>query len=367
MKRGNAKRLKRGAVLCIGIAMAAAAVTGCTKSQVTNEEIKNGGKSLSGSESADYSGSESTDYFQYVTLGEYKGIQVEPIVITDEDLQTELSYQLEQDAAVSEVTDRAAAIGDVVNIDYVGTIDGVEFEGGSYQGDSLELGSGAFIEGFEEGLVGVMPGDTIMIPLTFPEDYWDAEMAGQEAEFAVTINYIEEVTSVPDFTDELVIEWTGGELTTTKQYEDWLRNQMEMDALNYRRSQYMQTVMSNSQINALPEDRVEAMVQEITDYHASMVNAQYGISLEEYISASGMTQDEFEEELYPQAEESVAQLLVVLAIADAEGITITDEECEEQAIVYGYTGFSDVIEQYGEERAKEIVLMDKVIDMMMDE
>lgn len=352
--RTENKRMRQAA-LCMGLALMAAGMTGCTTSKADGSaaETKEGG-------------SVSTSYDDYVKLGTYKGIEIEPIEVTAEDIQSEIDYYLQQEADIIEVTDRAAELGDVVNIDYIGRIDGEAFEGGSYEGDSLELGSGDFIEGFEEGLVGVMPGETVMIPLTFPEDYWDAEKAGVDAEFEVTVNYIEQTGDMPEFTDELVVEWTGGELTTTAEYEEWLTKQMEADAQNYRRNEYMQAVMAESEFTAMPEERYNAMVTEITEYYTTMASEQYGETLEEFAEAMGMTLDELETEISTQAEESVAQLMVVLAIADAEGITVTDDECEEKALSYGYTGFSDVIDQYGEERAKEIVLMDKVIDMMME-
>lgn len=343
------------AMLYIGLALMAAGMTGCTTSKVDEGAVSKDEKTVS------------TNYDDYVTLGAYKGISIDPIEVTDDDIRSEIDYYLEQEADIIEVTDRAAELGDVVNIDYVGRIDGEAFEGGSYQGDSLELGSGDFIEGFEEGLVGVMPGETVVIPLTFPDDYWDAEKAGVDSEFEVTVNYIEQVGDMPEFTDELVVEWTGGDLTTTGEYEDWLRTQMEMDALNYRRNEYMQAVMAECEFTAMPETRYNDMVTEITEYYTTMASEQYGETLEEFASAMGMTLDELETEISTQAEESVAQLMVVLAIADAEGITVTDDECEEKALSYGYTGFDKIIEQYGEERAKEIVLMDKVIDRMMEE
>lgn len=364
----------KAAMLCMTLAAAAAGLTGCTEKTVSataaagERSTKAADKESKGANKESANASVSTSYDQYVTVGNYKGIQIDPIEVTDADIQAQIQQYLQQEAEEIQVTDRVAALGDVVNIDYVGYMDGEAFEGGSYQGQYLELGSGDFIPGFEDGLVGVMPGEEVTIPLTFPEDYWDSEMAGKPTEFDVKLNYIYELdeSSAPEFTDELVQTWTGGELSTTKEYEDWLTNYMKMDALNYRRSQLMEQIMANCTFSSLPEDRLAAMTEEVTEYYTEMAQEQYGETLEEFATAEGMTLEQFQEELAYQAEESVKQVVVALAIAEAEGITVTDEECEASALSYGYEGFSAIVEAYGEDRAREIVLMDKVIDGLLE-
>ena len=341
-----------GLAICLGCALA---MSGCTERTVTAP----GGLVAKGSEK--------TSFDQYVVLGEYKGIQIDQIEITQEDLQSEIGRTLQDNASVSQVTDRPAELGDMVNIDYQGTQNGEAFENGTFQNQFLELGSGTFIPGFEEGLVGVMPGTQVVIPVTFPEDYWDADMAGSEAEFTVTLNYIEQMDSVPEYTDELVVELTGGELKTTEEYTEWLRKQMELDALNYRRGQLMSAILATCQFQSVPQDRLDAMTAEITEYYTNMAQDYYGETLEEYAVNSGLTLEELNDRFAIQADDNVRQAIVALAIAEREGIQVTDIECEESAKAYGYDGFSELAGIYGEQRAREVILMDKVVDYLLDE
>lgn len=300
-----------------------------------------------------------------VVLGDYEGILIDPIEVLDSDIQQEIDRMLEDQAAVTEVTDRAAVLGDTVNIDYVGKQDGEAFENGSYQDQLLELGSGTFIPGFEEGVAGMMPGETKTIQITFPEDYWDASMAGTPADFEVTLNYIRQLEAVPEYSDELVQKLTNGELKTTQEYTDWLRGQMELEAQSYRRYQLMEAILAVSQVESIPQERMDMMTEELKNYYTSVAQEHYGQTLEEYAESFGMTLAELESELAVQAQANAAQDLVTLAIAQKENIQITDEECEERALEYRYEGFSGMAELYGEERARELLLMDKVRDTLL--
>ena len=212
----------------------------------------------------------------------------------------------------------------------------------------------------------MFPGESKDISVTFPLDYWDVTMAGAPAEFHVTLNYIRQIDSIPQYTDSLVQEITEGELKTTGEYTEWLRGQMQLDAVNYRRSQLMSAVMSGCQFKGLPQDRMEAMVREVTSYYTDLAKNQYGENLEEYAAAYGMTLEELQNEFASQAEQNVQQDLVTLTIAEKENINITDLECEERAKQYGYDGFSEMAGVYGEDRARELLLMDKVRDTLLD-
>lgn len=300
-----------------------------------------------------------------VVLGDYEGILIDPIEVLDSDIQQEIDRMLEDQAAVTEVTDRAAALGDTVNIDYVGKQDGEAFENGSYQDQLLELGSGTFIPGFEEGVAGMMPGETKTVQITFPEDYWDASMAGTQADFEVTLNYIRQLGAVPEYSDELVQNMTNGELKTTQEYTDWLRGQMELEAQSYRRYQLMEAIMAVSQVESIPQERMDMMTEELRNYYTTVAQEHYGQTLEEYAESFGMTLAEMESELAAQAQANAAQDVVTLAIAQKENIQISDEECETRALEYRYEGFSGMAELYGEERARELLLMDKVRDTLL--
>lgn len=310
-------------------------------------------------------GNLSAGYDEYVILGEYKGITVDPIEVTDEDVEGEIDRMLTSRAQVTQVVNRAAAIGDTVSIDYEGTQNGEAFENGSYQDQLIELGSGDFIDGFEAGIEGMFPGESKDITVTFPQDYWDVSMAGTPAEFHVTLNYIQQIDSIPEYTDSLVQDLTGGELQTKEEYTTWLRRQMEMDAVNYRRSQLMNVIMSTCQFKSIPQDRLDAMIKETTDYYTDLAQQQYGETLEEYAAAYGMTLEELQSEFAIQSEQNVQQDLATLAIAEKENIRITDVECDEMAKQYGYSGFSEMAGIYGESRSRELLLMDKVRDILL--
>lgn len=311
-------------------------------------------------------GNLSGGYDEYVILGEYKGITVDPIEVTDEDIEGEIDRMLTSRAQVTQVINRAAAIGDTVSIDYEGTQNGEAFENGSYQDQLIELGSGDFIDGFESGIEGMFPGESKDITVTFPQDYWDVSMAGKPAEFHITLNYIQQIDSIPEYTDSLVQDITEGELQTKEEYTAWLRKQMEMDAVNYRRSQLMNAIMSTCQFKSIPQDRLDAMIKETTDYYTDLAQQQYGETLEEYAAAYGMTLEELQSEFAIQSEQNVQQDLATLAIAEKENIRITDVECDEMAKQYGYTGFSEMAGIYGENRSRELLLMDKVRDILLE-
>lgn len=333
-------------------------VIGCTKNP--NKE------STSGTESESKTESNTELYGDYITLGEYKGIVIDPIEVTDDDVQEELFYALNQYATPEEITNRAVADGDTVNIDYEGIRDGVAFQGGTAQGDSLVIGSGQFIPGFEEGLIGVNPLESIELPLTFPEDYGNADLAGAEVVFRVTVNYIEGENELPAFDDEFVMELTGGELTSTTEYREWLKNQLILESVSERRSQLIAVILENSEVKGYPTELLDRQVQEIMDYYESYAT-RYGMTLEEFASYNGQTLDAFQEQIKEMAQESVAQTMALMTIANIENITITAEEIKQRAIDYGYSGVEEFAERFGELKVQEILLMDKVMDTLLGE
>lgn len=304
-------------------------------------------------------------YGKYLTLGEYKGIEVDAITVKDEEVQAEIDYILKQNGSMTQITDRAVKEGDAVNLDYTGTVDGTPFDGGSAQGQRLEIGSGQFIPGFEEGLVGAMPGEQIKVPVTFPEDYWNAGMAGVSAVFDVNVNYIEEFTDIPEFDDAFVVQYTGGDLTTTDQLLDWLRGQMEADAKNHMRGQYYEAILAGCQVKGYPEDMMELILAEVNRYYEDFAQYNYGMSLTDYNASVGMSEADMKERITQEAQNSVAQSMILETIAELENITISSEECEQGAISYGYPNFSEFAGIYGEERARSIFLMDKVLDTLI--
>ena len=266
--------------------------------------------------------------------------------VTEEEIDADITdsfYYLEDyDDLIIKKTEGTVQVGDTVNIDYVGTKDGEAFEGGTAEGYDLEIGSGSFIPGFEEGLVGKEIGSTVDLNLTFPEDYGVEDLNGADVVFTVTLNYVVEL---PEITDEIAEKLSEGEYKTVDEYRESIRAELQT---NYD-DEYKETV-SNALLNKLLETYpVSEYPQANVDYNVNMILSQYitpyasmyGMSDAEFVEAAyGMEYDVFvETELVPYAKQTVAQEIILGVIAQKEGITMTDEELEERL-----QGYAD---QYG--------------------
>lgn len=299
-------------------------------------------------------------------LGDYKGVEVSKASteVTDEELEARIQSILTANPEYIEITDRAAQNGDVVDIDYVGMKDGVAFEGGTDKGYKLKLGSGSFIEGFEEGLVGARTGDELSLNLTFPEDYGNQELAGAAVVFDVTVNGIEEVKDaaldnnfvqrMSDFTN--VDEWKADTLADMEaEKETQADQQLESDALF--------AAVANSEFH-LNDEEVEEQYNNQLDYYTSMMQA-YGMTLENYASMYGMSEDDFKAEIRTAAENAIKQQLLVKAIAEKENMQVEDADRQFLADQYGMT-IDKLKETYGEEAVDETAMMYKVVGFIKD-
>ena len=213
----------------------------------------------------------------YVTLGEYKGVKVsvDAAVVTDEYLDSYIDYVLQSNMLTTQVTDRPVQEGDIVNIDYEGKIDGVAFDGGTAQGYDLAIGSGSFIDGFEDGLIGAETGETRDVAVTFPEDYHGTDVAGKDAVFTVTVNSIS-VETLPELTDEFV-QGLGVGAETVEEYRQYAYDLlMEEQQANHDAEAEMavlETVMNNAKLQDPPEDMTDRYYGRLIDnmnYYASM-------------------------------------------------------------------------------------------------
>lgn len=269
-----------------------------------------------------------------IVVGEYNNIEIDKVEVTevkDEDVQSKFDSDMEEFNKEVEVTDRdTLESGDIADIDFVGKIDGEEFEGGSAQGYKLELGSGSFIDGFEDGLVGVKKGETKSLDLTFPENYSNTDYAGKAVVFDVTVNGIYK-TEKPDVTDEFVKANTDYE--TIDAYKANLREQMEESnqntALNNKRSAIWSALVSNCAVKKYDEEKIKKYVLEYKDYMSNMISSSYGISFDDYLTASGLTAEDFKQTAVTNAKAATKEQLILDAIADKENITVSDEEYQE--------------------------------------
>ena len=313
---------------------------------------------------------------EYVTLGDYKGLEVvsNVKVISDEEVESYINYMLSISGAKEEITDRdVIESGDIANIDYVGKKDGVAFDGGTAQGYDLEIGSGSFIPGFEDGLIGVKKGETVDLNLTFPENYQAEELAGAEVVFTVTVNGIyEEVT--PEFNDEFVASLEIENVATTEEYRVYLKNMMEESEKQYALQDAQTQLLTMVTANATVSDAPQELIDRFYNINVNNMNYQammYGMDLESFVSAYyGMDAEAFEAETVAAAEESAKQALVCLKIAAEESITVTDEEMdaavEANYAGYGYASAEDFKATIDMEEYRDSLLLNKIVDFLVE-
>lgn len=305
----------------------------------------------------------------YVTLGEYKGIEVsvDAPVVTDEYLDSYIDYVLQSNMVTTEITDRPVEEGDIVNIDYEGKIDGVAFDGGTAQGYDLTIGSGTFIDGFEDGLIGAETGETVDVNVTFPENYQGEEVAGKDAVFTVTVNSIS-VETLSELTDEFVQGLDVG-VNTVEEYRqyayDLLMEEEQATHDSNAEIAVLEAVMAGSQIQDPPEDMTNRYYNRIIDnmtYYASL----YGYDLETFLSMQGTSEDAIRE----SAAQAGQEIIVMQAIADAEGLSVTDEELDAEIETNaGSLGYDDVEEYRASldvEGYREYMMSEKVLNFLLE-
>lgn len=263
-----------------------------------------------------------------VELGEYKGVEIEKVSaeVTEEDIEAEIKKVQEQNAR--EVTvDRPAENGDTVMIDYEGSVDGELFEGGSAEGYGLVLGSGSFIPGFEDQLVGASAGADVDVHVTFPEAYHADDLAGKEALFKVKVHEVK-TKDYPIVDDEFAQDVS--DFDTLEEYkEDLKKNLAEkkvQEAKAEKQQKVMDVVVGNAKMD-IPEAMVRKSTDDMMNQYAQELGAQ-GLSMDVYFKYTGMTPQQLSEQLKPQALANIKNRLVLDAIVAAENIEITDDEIE---------------------------------------
>ena len=312
----------------------------------------------------------------YVKINGYTGLEVSEITkteVTDETVDSQIEQIRQNYATYTEITDRAAQEGDMVTIDYSGAIDGVAFDGGTASGQQLELGAGGYIDGFEDGIVGHMAGETFDVNTTFPDPYENnPDLAGKDAVFTITLSKIEEV-SLPELNDEFVTMVKGEETTVDdykKKIRDILESQAEVQDQTQKQTAIMDALMENVELKKYPEDKIEEYTNLMTDQYqqiATSLNMKYADFLEQYM---GMDEEAFNEEVDSQVKEYVKQQEVLDLIAEEEDITVSDDEInewlEKNAQSQQMT-VDELKEQYSDDELKEQALNEKVVSWLWDE
>lgn len=310
-----------------------------------------------------------------LTLVDYENIVIpDEEVNTDEEVQSDIDELLEDYKEINYDISLAAADGDTINIDYVGTIDGEEFEGGNSNnaGYDLTIGSGTFIDDFEQQLIGSHPGDDVTVEVTFPDDYYDDAVAGKDAVFAVSINGIYQL---PTFNDQFFTKngFATDEITTADEYRASIAKNYYEEKLNEFLSTY---IVENSTVNTYPKDYVKIM-KKTTKYNDQAMMSYYNqmfssYGMEAYTNVWDVTGDEdelaYEKSLSERAEDSVKEAMVYQAIFEKAGLTLDMEAAyAEMNEENGDETYADsMIESYGEGYMAQSEMHEAVLDYLVD-
>lgn len=309
-----------------------------------------------------------------VSLADYEGLVVpmNEVAATAEEVDSNIQSTLSSHKAISDDSSIEIKSGDTVNIDYVGSIDGVEFEGGNSNGEGydLEIGSGTFIEGFEDQLIGHTPGEDVVVKATFPEDYTSADLAGKEAEFAVTIHG---VYVTPELTDTFVQENFSDVASTADEYRAYVENNFYRTHLEEYLHNY---ILENSTISSYPKAYVKAL-KSITKYndefsmqYYNQMASQYGMetSTNVWDTIEGVDNEiEYEHDLTKRAEEMAKQALVYQAIYEKAGLNVDfDAIIAEMTETNGEDYVTNMKDTYGQGYMIQTEIQSVVLDYLAD-
>ena len=266
-----------------------------------------------------------------VTLGEYKGVEVEKsdVEVTEEDINKEVDKERENNSRTIDVDDRAVENGDIIKLDFDGSVDGVPFAGGKAENYTLTIGSGSFIPGFEDQLIGTKIGEDKDVTVTFPEDYHEKSLAGKEAVFKCKVNAIT-VKELPDADDEFASEVS--EFETLAEYKEDIKKKLtekkEKEARAKKEAQAVEKAVENATME-IPDAMIDTQVQSMMEDFARRMQSQ-GLSLEQYFQFTGMDAKKMHDQMKPEALKRIQNSLVLEAVAKAENIEISDEKVDEE-------------------------------------
>jgi len=307
-----------------------------------------------------------------VKLGDYKGLEIEKqdSELTDKDLQDAIDHSLGHLADMVVKEDGAVEEGDTVNIDFDGYVDGEQFEGGQADGYDLEIGSGSFIPGFEDQLVGVKTGEEKDVVVTFPEEYHAEELAGKEATFKTKVNEIK-YKEVPELTDEIANE-LDSDATSVDESKENLRKRLSeetaQDAENVEKEEAINKATENTTID-IPQAMIDTELDRMVQEFGQRIQQQ-GLDLQTYFQISGQDESQLREQMKDDAEQRVKTNLTLSAIADEENIEVTDEdidkELEKMSSQFNIS-VEDIKQTLGStDIIKNDVRIQKVIDLLRD-
>lgn len=304
-----------------------------------------------------------------VTLGEYKGIEVEKIAaeVTDEDVDAELARIREQNARILTIDDRAVAADDEVTIDFEGFVDGVPFAGGKGEDYKLVIGSHSFIDTFEDQLIGKNIGDETEVHVTFPAEYHAAELAGKPAVFKVNIKGIT-ARELPELDDDFAGDVS--EFETLAEYKEDLKKTLlerkQKEAKTEKENKVIDKIIENAAME-IPDVMVASQAEQMAEEMSQRLRMQ-GMNLSQYFQFTGLNADTFMENLKPQALKRIQCRLVLEAIARAENIEVTDEEYEKEldSMAVAYRMEKEKLAELVTDKEKEQIRMDVAVQKAVD-
>ena len=309
-----------------------------------------------------------------VTLGEYKGVEVpkSETEVTDEDVEAELKKEQEKNSRTVTVEDRGAENGDITTIDFEGFVDGEAFEGGKGTDYPLTLGSGSFIPGFEDQLVGSKAGDHVEVKVTFPEEYQAKELAGKEAVFQCDVKKVE-AKELPELDDDFAQD--ASEFDTLAEYKEDIKKNLtekkEKEARAAKENAAVDKAIENAEME-IPDAMVATQTRQMLDDFARRMQSQ-GLTMEQYFQFTGMTAEKMQEEMKPQALKRIQTRLVLEKIAEVENIQPTQEEVDEEIskMAEAYKMEADKIKELlGDrelEQMKKDMAVQKAVTLVADE
>jgi FKBP-type peptidyl-prolyl cis-trans isomerase (trigger factor) len=333
--------MKKWLILLVGILTLSLVFTGCgVKGATYNYDLNN-----------------------YVTIGQYKGIEVSKEEI-ETNMQTTIDELINGHSTEETATEGTVEIGDTVNITYAGKMNGELFDGGSASAVDLQIGSNSFIPGFEEGLVGKKLGETVNLDLQFPENYSpNPDLSEASVVFEVTI-HSKKITVLPDYNDEFIAGLTNIAFDTVEAYEANVR-------LSAKKALAWNEVMMLSTVKEYPKAEMKFYYDMVVTQYENMAMSQYGMSLETFIVQSGTTNEEFLTAMLNTAKKQVQQDMVTYLIADLENITAAGSDYDELALKFANNnGFSTVKaykDMYGQAEINRSILLEKLVDLIAAE
>lgn len=304
-----------------------------------------------------------------VELGQYKGIEVEKklIEVTEEEVVAELDKVRNQNARTITVEDRPVKDGDITIIDFEGTLEGIPFKGGKAENYNLTIGSGMFVPGFEEQLIGANIGEEVTVHVTFPEEYHSDELAGKSAEFKVTIKEIKE-KELPEADDDFAQDVS--DFDTLDEYKADIKAKIqerkEREGKTAKENEVIDKIIENTKME-IPDPMIDTQVRQMADDFARRLQQQ-GLSVEQYFEFTGLDADRFFAQMRPQALKRIQSRLVLEAIAKAENIEVSDQEFEEELnkMASMYQMEIEKLKEFMGEAEKEQIRTDAAVQKAVD-